>query len=83
MDNVGQLEMYKLEKNMGILSVVSKACTHFWFCGNADWFDAIVFNIQQANEVEINVVSQGIYTKLITSITGLVIGLDGLSVIVI
>ena len=32
-------------------------------------------NIQKANEVEINVVSQGIYTKLITSITGLVIGL--------
>jgi len=32
-------------------------------------------NIHKANEVEIGVISQGIYTKLITSITGLVIGL--------
>ena len=33
MDNVGQLEMYKLEKNMGILSVVSKAAPIFGFVG--------------------------------------------------
>ena len=32
-------------------------------------------NIYQAHEVEIGVISQGIYTKLITSISGLVIGL--------
>src|SRR5206468_557852 len=33
MDNVGQLEMYKLEKNMGVLSVVSKAAPIFGFVG--------------------------------------------------
>jgi biopolymer transport protein ExbB len=33
MDNVGQLEMYKLEKNLGILSVVSKAAPIFGFVG--------------------------------------------------
>ena len=33
MDNVGTLEMYKLEKNLGILSVVSKAAPIFGFVG--------------------------------------------------
>ena len=75
MDNVGQLEMYKLEKNLGILSVVSKAAPIFGFVGTLIGLMQLFANIQKANEVEINVVSQGIYTKLITSITGLVIGL--------
>ena len=33
MDNVGQLEMYKLERNLGVLSVVSKAAPIFGFVG--------------------------------------------------
>src|SRR5689334_2673635 len=33
MDNVGTLEMYKLEKNLGMLSVVSKAAPIFGFVG--------------------------------------------------
>ena len=75
MDNVGQLEMYGLEKNMGILSVVSKAAPIFGFVGTLIGLMQLFSNIHQANEVEIGVISQGIYTKLITSITGLTIGL--------
>jgi biopolymer transport protein ExbB len=75
MDNVGQMEMYKLEKNMGILSVVSKAAPIFGFVGTLIGLMQLFSNIYQANEVEIGTISQGIYTKLITSITGLVIGL--------
>jgi len=75
MDNVGQLEMYKLEKNLGILSVVSKAAPIFGFVGTLIGLMQLFSNIYQANEVEIGTISQGIYTKLITSISGLVIGL--------
>lgn len=75
MDNVGQLEMYKLEKNMGVLSVVSKAAPIFGFVGTLIGLMQLFSNIYQAHEVEIGVISQGIYTKLITSIAGLVIGL--------
>jgi len=75
MDNVGQLEMYKLEKNMGILSVVSKAAPIFGFVGTLIGLMQLFSNIYAANEVAIGTISQGIYTKLITSITGLVIGL--------
>ena len=75
MDNVGQLEMYKLEKNLGILSVVSKAAPIFGFVGTLIGLMQLFSNIYQANEVAIGTISQGIYTKLITSISGLVIGL--------
>lgn len=75
MDNVGQLEMYKLERNLGILSVVSKAAPIFGFVGTLIGLMQLFSNIHEANEVEIGSISQGIYTKLITSITGLVIGL--------
>ncbi|MCW3118193.1 MAG: Biopolymer transporter ExbB [Chitinophagaceae bacterium] len=75
MDNVGQLEMYKLEKNLGILAVVSKAAPIFGFVGTLIGLMQLFSNIYQANEVAIGTISQGIYTKLITSISGLVIGL--------
>ena len=75
MDNVGQPEMYKLEKNLGVLSVVSKAAPIFGFVGTLIGLMQLFSNIHDAKEVQIEVISQGIYTKLITSITGLVIGL--------
>lgn len=75
MSNVGELEMYKLEKNLSVLSFISKAAPIFGFVGTLIGLMQLFSNIHRANEVEIGVISQGIYTKLITSITGLVIGL--------
>lgn len=75
MDNVGQLEMYKLEKNLAVLSFISKAAPIFGFVGTLVGLMQLFSKIHQANEVELGVISQGIYTKLITSISGLVIGL--------
>ncbi len=76
MDNVGQLEMYKLEKNMGILTVIYRAAPIFGFVGTLIGLMQLFSQINQAGgEINLAVISQGIYTKLITSITGLVIGL--------
>jgi biopolymer transport protein ExbB len=75
MDNVGQLEMYKLEKHMGVLSVVSKAAPIFGFVGTLVGLMQLFSGINNSNEFEVGTIAGGIYTKLITSITGLVIGL--------
>ena len=75
MDNVGQLEMYKLEKNLGVLSVVSKAAPIFGFVGTLVGLMQLFSRINSTNEFEVGTIAGGIYTKLITSITGLVIGL--------
>jgi biopolymer transport protein ExbB len=75
MDNVAELEMYKLEKNLNILSVVAKGAPIFGFIGTLVGLMQLFSKIQHAGELEIGSISQGIYTKLITSITGLLIGL--------
>lgn len=75
MDNVGTLEMYKLEKNLGVLSVVSKAAPIFGFVGTLVGLMQLFSRINNSNEFEVSTIAGGIYTKLITSITGLVIGL--------
>ncbi|RYY53185.1 MAG: MotA/TolQ/ExbB proton channel family protein [Chitinophagaceae bacterium] len=75
MSNVGILEMYKLERNLGILSVVSKAAPIFGFVGTLIGLMQLFSGINSSNEFEVGVIAGGIYTKLVTSITGLVIGL--------
>lgn len=75
MDNVGTLEMYKLEKNLGLLSVVSKAAPIFGFVGTLVGLMQLFSGINNSNDFEVGTIAGGIYTKLITSITGLVIGL--------
>jgi biopolymer transport protein ExbB len=75
MDVTGQLEMYKLEKHMGVLSVVSKAAPIFGFVGTLVGLMQLFSRINTSNEFEVGTIAGGIYTKLITSITGLVIGL--------
>lgn len=75
MSNVGTLEMYKLEKNLGALSVISKAAPIFGFVGTLMGLMQLFSGITNSNEFEVSTIAGGIYTKLITSITGLVIGL--------
>lgn len=75
MDNVGILEMYKLEKNLAVLSVISKAAPIFGFVGTLMGLMQMFSGITTSNQFEVSTISGGIYTKLITSISGLVIGL--------
>ena len=75
MDNVGKLEIYKLEKNLAILSVISKAAPIFGFVGTLIGLMQLFSGITSSNKFDVSIISGGIYTKLITSISGLVIGL--------
>jgi biopolymer transport protein ExbB len=75
MDNIVQLEMYKLQKNLGVLSVVSKAAPIFGFVGTLIGLMQLFSGITTTGEFTPASIAGGIYTKLITSISGLVIGL--------
>lgn len=75
MENVAQLELYKLERNVSILSVISKVAPIFGFIGTLVGLMQLFFNINATGEYELSTIAGGIYTKLVTSISGLVIGL--------
>jgi len=75
MENVAQLELFKLEKNVNILSVVSKVAPIFGFVGTLAGLMQLFYNINATGEYELSTIAGGIYTKLISSIAGLMIGM--------
>ena len=75
MENVAQLELFKLEKNISILSVVSKVAPIFGFVGTLAGLMQLFYNINATGEYELSTIAGGIYTKLISSITGLIVGM--------
>jgi biopolymer transport protein ExbB len=75
MNNIGALEMYNLEKNLGVLAVVSKAAPIFGFVGTLVGMMQLFSGITTSAEFTPASIAGGIYTKLITSIAGLLIGL--------
>jgi biopolymer transport protein ExbB len=75
MNNIAALEMYSLEKNLGVLAVVSKAAPIFGFVGTLVGMMQLFSGITTSAEFTPASIAGGIYTKLITSIAGLLIGL--------
>jgi biopolymer transport protein ExbB len=75
MENVGKMELYKMEKRVNLLSLVSTAAPILGFLGTIIGMVQLFININESNEIAAGTIAGGIYTKLITSGCGLVIGL--------
>lgn len=75
MESVARLEMYNLERNLNVLSVISRAAPIFGFVGTLAGLMQLFFDINTTGEFVLNTIAGGLYVKLVTSITGLVIGL--------
>jgi biopolymer transport protein ExbB len=77
MDNVGQLEIYKMERNLSVLSLVYGIAPMLGFLGTIFGMLQLFYNISSSGEFTPAEISGGIYTKMITSASGLIIGLLG------
>ena len=75
MDNVGALELYKLEKNLSIISIIARIAPLFGFLGTIIGMLALFKGIAASTEYTANTIADGIYIKMITSATGLIIGI--------
>ena len=75
MENVGKLEMYNMEKNLNILSLIAGIAPMFGFLGTIIGMVQLFYGIASTGEYTLNTIAGGIYTKMITSATGLIIGL--------
>ena len=75
MENVGKLEMYSMERNLNILSLVAGIAPMFGFLGTVIGVITIFHDISNVGKIEIGVVSQGLYIKMISSAAGLVVGM--------
>ena len=75
MENVGKLELYNMEKNLSILSLIAGIAPMFGFLGTIVGMFQLFYNLATTGEFTIQTMANGIYTKMITSATGLIIGL--------
>ena len=75
MENVGKLELYGLEKNLSVLSLVYGIAPMLGFLGTIIGMLQLFYNISSTGEFTPATIAGGIYTKMITSAAGLIIGM--------
>lgn len=74
MNKSGSNEVAKLEKNLNVLNIIGRIAPMFGFIGTIIGVIKIFYSISLAKTVEIEVISSGLYQKMITSAGGLVVG---------
>ncbi len=75
MDNVGKLEMYKMEKNLTMLSVISRIAPLFGFVGTIVGLVLLLKEFATISNPSVSQIADAMYIKLITSASGLIIGM--------
>lgn len=75
-ENVGKIEIYKLEKNLGLLATVSGAAPMIGFLGTVTgMIQAFIAIAQEEGMISPKLLSSGIYEAMITTAAGLVVGI--------
>ncbi|MGD2034018.1 MAG: MotA/TolQ/ExbB proton channel family protein [Bacteroidales bacterium] len=75
-ENVGKLEIYKLEKGLPLLATVAGGAPMIGFLGTVMGMVRAFYDMaQQANNIDVGLLSNGIYTALITTVAGLIVGI--------
>ena len=74
-ENVGKLEVSKLEKNIGILGIIAGIAPMLGFVGTIIGVITIFHDVSVKGIIEIGTISGGLYIKMISSATGLIIGI--------
>jgi biopolymer transport protein ExbB len=75
-ENVGKVEIYKLEKNLNLLATVSGAAPMIGFLGTVTgMIQAFIAIAQEEGMVSPKLLSSGIYEAMVTTAAGLVVGI--------
>jgi biopolymer transport protein ExbB len=75
MENVGKLELYNMERNLSVLNLIAGIAPMFGFLGTIFGMFQLFYSLATTGEFTIQTMANGIYTKMVTSATGLIIGL--------
>lgn len=77
-ENVGKLEISKLERGFPTLATIAGAEPMLGFLGTVIGMVKSFYNMEQAgNNIDVSMMSGGIYTALITTVAGLIVGILG------
>ena len=75
-ETIGNLEISKLEKGLPILASVAGGAPMIGFLGTVTGMVRAFFDMASAgNNVDINILSAGIYEAMVTTVAGLIVGI--------
>lgn len=74
-ENTAKLEIYKLEKHLSYIGVIAGIAPMLGFVGTISGVIKIFYNISLADNISIGLIAGGLYEKMITSASGLIIGI--------
>ncbi|PKP17004.1 MAG: biopolymer transporter ExbB [Bacteroidetes bacterium HGW-Bacteroidetes-21] len=75
-ENVGNLEVSKLEKGLAMLATAAGAAPMIGFLGTVIGMIQAFFDMANAgNNIDITLLSNGIYTAMVTTVAGLIVGI--------
>jgi len=75
-ENVGKIELFKLEKNLSVLATVAGAAPMMGFLGTViGMVQAFISIAQEEGSVSPKLLADGIYTAMITTVAGLIVGI--------
>ena len=75
-ENVGKLEIFKLEKNLSTIATIAGAAPMMGFLGTViGMVQAFIAIAQEEGSVSPKLLSSGIYTAMITTVAGLIVGI--------
>jgi biopolymer transport protein ExbB len=75
-ENVGKLEIYKLEKGFPTLATCAGGAPMLGFLGTVMGMVRAFYDMSMAgNNIDVTLLSRGIYTALVTTVAGLIVGI--------
>lgn len=75
-ENVGKLEIYKLERGLPTLATVAGAAPMIGFLGTVIGMIRAFYDMSTAgSNIDVSTLSNGIYTALVTTVAGLIVGI--------
>jgi len=76
-ENVGNLEVAKLEKNLVILATIASGAPMIGFLGTVIGMVQVFYNMSTTNSgvIELSALSEGMYQAMVTTIGGLIVGI--------
>lgn len=75
-ENVGKLEIYKLERGLPTLATVAGAAPMIGFLGTVMGMIRAFYDMSTSgNNIDVSLLSEGIYMALVTTVAGLIVGI--------
>lgn len=75
-ENAGKLEIYKLERNVPVLATIAGAAPMIGFLGTVIGMIVAIHEIANSGgQIDIKMLSDGLYTAMTTTVAGLIVGI--------